>query len=161
MMKKKKKDFLMLLDDLCCIYKDYISKNDNSMIEVYINDNIIKMHLINDGRKVDEFGLAFNHKEKNSYIYISIVLMKMLFGSKIIYSKDNVFFDDVDKLSLKMIVDDEDVFSRMVDVINIYRDIDFYDRIDNGRRIRNKINRNRSASYMSDRVSITKKLLKK
>lgn len=159
-MKEKKKDFLMLLDDLCYIYKDYVSKNTNSRIEVYVNDDMIKMYLINDKEIVDEFGLAFNHKEKSSYIYISIALMKMLFDNKIIYNKKDSFFDDIDKASLKMVVSDEDVYSRMISVISIYRDMDFYDKIDNGRRLRNKINRNRSASYMNDRVNITRKLLK-
>ena len=86
-----KKDFIKELERLCNIYLDYINEFDNSRLDVYINNFMIKMQLLNNDIIMDEFGLAFNHKEKNSYMYISIILMKNLFGSKIIYNRDNLF----------------------------------------------------------------------
>lgn len=159
-MKEKKKDFIKLLEDLCIIYKDYISKNSDSILEVYINNNMIKMCLNNGSCLVDQFGLVFNQKEKDSYIFISMILMKILFSKKIIYSKNNVFFDNIDKATIKIVVNDENVFDRMFSVISIHNDIDFYNRIDINRRIRNKVNRNRNASHLDERVSMTKKLLR-
>ena len=157
-MNNKKKDFIQLLEDLCYIYRDYVKKNNGSRVDVNINDNQIKMKLFKENELMDEFGLAFNHKEKNSYMYISFVLMKNLFGSKMIYSKDNMFYSD--DINIRINVLDEDLFNRMFDVINIYKDINFYERIDNGRKIRNKINRNRTAKFLDERINITKSLLK-
>ena len=157
-MNNKKKDFIQLLEDLCFIYRDYVKKNDNSRIEVNINDNMIKMELFKDNTLMEEFGLAFNHKEKNSYMYISIVLMKNLFGSKMIYSKDNIFYSD--DINVRINVLDEDLFNRMFDILSIYRSVDFYDRIDQGRKIRNKINKDRTAKLLDERINITKTLLK-
>ena len=37
-MKEKKKDFLMLLEDLCYIYEDYAKKNNNGKINVFIKN---------------------------------------------------------------------------------------------------------------------------
>lgn len=159
-MKNKKKDFINLLEDLCFIYNDYIDKYDNSRLEVLIENNMINMYLYKDENIVDQFGLAFNHKEKDSYMYISVVLMKILFGSSIINNKDNLFFNYVDKPNLKMIVNDEDMIDRMFMMAAIHRDIDFYDKLDYGHKIRNKINRMRTASYLDERVHLTKALLK-
>ena len=157
-MSEKKKDFILLLEDLCYIYRDYVKKNNNSRLDVNINNNMIKIELFDNKELVDEFGLTFNQKERNNYMYISIVLMKNLFGSKIIYSKDNVFYND--DINIKINVLDEDLFNRMFDVLSIYRDVDFYDRIDSGRKIRNKINRDRTSKFLDERVNITKSLLK-
>lgn len=160
-MKEKKKDFLRLLEDLCYIYEDYIDEGTFRKLKVCIDSNTIKMYLINDSKIIiDNFGLAFNQKEKDSHMYISVALIKILFGSRIIYNKDNVFFDDIDNPSLEIIVSDKDILNRIISVLGIYRDIDFYDKIDNGRKVRNKINRNRSANLMDDRVNITRRLLK-
>ena len=54
------------------------------------------MKLINNDITMDEFGLAFNQKEKDSYTYISIILLKILFNGNIIYSKNNMFLNDPD-----------------------------------------------------------------
>ena len=157
-MNNKKKDFIHLLEDLCFIYRDYIKKNNDSRIGVSISDNQIKMELYKDNELMDKFGLAFNQKEKNCYMYISFVLMKNLFGSKMIYSKDNVYYSD--DINIRFNVLDEDLFIRMFEILDIYRTVDFYERIDNGRKIRNKINRDRTAKLLDERINITKKLLK-
>ena len=157
-MSEKKKDFIKLLEDLCFIYRDYVKKHDNSSLYVIINSNMVKMELYEDRELIDEFGLAFNHKEKNSYMYISIILMKNLFGSKIIYNRDNLLYSD--GIDIKFDVMDQDVLDRMFSVMSIYRDVDFYDRIDYGRKIRNKINRDRTAKLLDERINITKRLLK-
>jgi len=159
-MREKRQDFIKELDKLCNIYKDYLKEYDDSRLDVLIGDNMIKMYLYNKEEVVDEFGLAFNHRERDSYVYLSIVIMKMLFAGKMVYSKDNVFYEKMDGSGFKIIVNDIDLYSRMFGIVPIYRDIDFYDKIDNGRRIRNKINRNRNGNNLNERVKLTKKLLK-
>ena len=84
--------------------------------------------------------------------------MKNLFGSKMIYSKDNIFY--IDDSDIKINVLDEHLFNRMFDLLSIYRCVDFYDRVDHGRKIRNKINRDRTAKLLDERINITKTLLK-
>ena len=153
-----KRNFIELLQDLCYIYHDYVKKYDNCKIDVTINNNMIKMILFKDGVWMDEFGLVFGPKERNSYIYISMILMKNLFGTKIIYSKENMFYNE--DINVMINVVDEDLFNRMFDMLEFYRDIDFYDKIDKGRRIRNKINRDRMGKLLGERIEITKKLLK-
>ena len=159
-MKSKNKDFIKLLEDLCFIYTDYLKRYDSSRLEVLIEDNSIKMNLYNSNEIVDSFGLVFNQKEKNNYTYVSIVLMKMLFGSRVIYSRDNMFCNDIDNSNLIIVVNDRDLFNRMFNMVTIRRDMDFYDKIDNGRRIRNKINKKSVVSSLEERVGFTRKLLK-
>lgn len=160
-MKEKKKDFLMLLEDLCYIYEDYAKKNNDGKINVFINNNMIKIYLLSDMEIVDEFGLAFNASEKDKYQYISIALMKILFGSSVIYSENDIIYNDEDKPYIKMYVADEDVLRRMINTISFYREMDFYDRISEGKRTRNKINRTRNVNNLRERVELTSILIKK
>lgn len=157
-MNNKKKDFIQLLEDLCFIYRDYLNRYNDSRVDVNINDNMIKIELFKGNELMDEFGLSFTQKEKSSYMYISFVLMKNLFGSKMIYSKNNMFYNDKDNIRVNVL--DNDLFDRMFDMLNIYRTIDFYERIDNGRRVRNKINKDKTIKFMDERINITKHLLK-
>ena len=160
-MKEKRKDFLMLLEDLCYIYEDYAKKNNNGKINVFINNNMIKIYLLSDMGIVDEFGLTFNVSERDKYQYISIALMKILFGSSVIYSEDNIIYNDEDKPYIKMYVSDEDILRRMINTISFYREIDFYDRIGEGKRTRNRINRTRNVNNLYERVELTRALIKK
>lgn len=160
-MKEKKKDFLMLLEDLCYIYEDYAKKNNAGKINVFINNNMIKIYLLSDMEIVDEFGLDFNVSEKDKYQYISIALMKILFGSSVIYSENDIIYNDEDKPYIKMYVADEDVLRRMINTISFYREMDFYDRIGEGKRTRNKINRTRNVNNLRERVELTSILIKK
>ena len=48
----------------------------------------------------------------------------------------------------------------MFSLVSIHRDIDFYDKIDNKGRVRNKINRDIKKISLNERVNISKKLLK-
>lgn len=160
-MKEKKKDFIMLLEDLCYIYEDYVKKNNNGKINVFINSNMIKIYLLSDRGIVDEFGLAFNDSEKDKYQYISIALMKILFGSSVIYNKDDIIYNDKDKPYLKMYVTDEDILRRMINTISFYREMDFYDRIGGGKRTRNKINQTRNVNNLSERIKLTRALINK
>lgn len=156
---EKRKDFIKELNRLCNIYSDYISEHRDSRLDVVIGNNMIKMNLYKNEDIIDKFGLLFLHKEMREYNYISIVIMKMLFGNKIVYSRDNMFFNHKGNLLIE--VNDMDLYDRMFGIVPIYRDIDFYEKIDNGRRVRNKINRNRNGSNLFERVELTKKLLKR
>lgn len=158
---EKRKDFIKELNSLCNIYSDYISEHKDSRLDVVIGNNMIKVNLYKNEDIIDEFGLVFNHKEMREYNYISIVIMKMLFGNKIVYSRDNMFFNDINNMNMKIIVNDMDLYDRMFGIVSIYRDIDFYEKIDNGRRVRNKVNRNRNGNNLFERVELTKKLLKR
>lgn len=159
-MKEKKKDFIMLLEDLCDIYCEYANRN-NWQIDVYIDKNIINILLHNNVEIMDKFGLAFRVDEKDKYQYISMALMKIFFGSSIIYNKGKVIYNEEDKPYVKMYVEDNDMLIRMINTFSFFRDIDYLDRIGSGVRARNKINRTRSINNMKDRVEITKPILKK
>ena len=156
----KKNDFVRLLSDLCYIYKDYVRDNDGVRLEVLIEKNMIKMYLYNSMEMIDEFGLTFSEKEKDKYYYVSIVIMKILYSRGIVYSRDNIFYENIDGTGFKIIVNDLELFDRMFSVVNIHRDIDFYEKIDNGRRVRNKVNRDIKRTKLDERVNISKKLLR-
>ena len=156
----KRNDFLRLLSDLCYTYKDYVRDNDGSKLDVVIDKNMIKMYLYNDKETIDEFGLTFNEKEKDKYYYISIALMKILYSRRIVYSRDNIFYENIDGTGFKIIVNNQELFDRMFSLVSIHRDIDFYDKIDNKGRVRNKINRDIKKINLNERVNISKKLLK-
>ena len=153
-------DFVKLLDDLCNVYKDYIRDNIGSKLDVVIDKNIIKIYLYNNKEMIDEFGLTFNEKEKDKYYYVSIALMKILYNRRTIYNKDNIFYENIDGTGFKIIVNDEELFDRMFSIVSIHRDIDFYNKIDNKGRVRNKINRDIKKINLNERVNISKKLLK-
>lgn len=156
----KKNDFVRLLSDLCYIYKDYVRDNDGSRLDVVIGNNMIKIDLYNNMEIVDEFGLTFGEREKDKYYYVSIVLMKILYSRGIVYCRDNVFFEKLDGTGFKIVVDDMELFDRMFSVVGIYRDMDFYDKIDNNHKVRNKINRDICKINLNERVNISKKLLR-
>lgn len=158
-MKDMKKDYIRLLDDLCYLYKDYVSKHEESRIEVHINNSMIKMYLIDRLGVADHFGLCFTPRERQSYIYISLQLMRFLFGNRIIYNKDIFFFDDMERPSLKMVVDDASVMEQLLFGLSIYRDIDFEKRIDKGRKVRRRVNHNRTARLLQERIVLSKRLL--
>ena len=156
----KRNDFIRLLNDLCNVYKDYVRDNDGSKLDVVIDTNMIKMYLYNSRDMIDEFGLTFKEGEKDKYYYISIALMKILYSRRIVYSRDNIFYENIDGTGFKIIVNDQELFDRMFSLVSIHRDIDFYDKIDNKGRVRNKINRDINKINLNERVNISKKLLK-
>ena len=156
----KRNDFIRLLNDLCNVYKDYVRDNDGSKLDVVIDKNMIKMYLYNSKEMIDEFGLTFNEKEKDKYYYISIALMKILYSRRMVYCRDNIFYENIDGTGFKIIVNDQELFDRMFSLVSIHRDIDFYDKIDNKGRVRNKINRDINKINLNERVNISKKLLK-
>ena len=153
-------DFLRLLSDLCYVYKDYVRDNDGSKLDVVIDTNMIKMYLYNSRDMIDEFGLTFNEGEKDKYYYISIALMKILYSRRMVYCRDNIFYENIDGTGFKIIVNDQELFDRMFSLVSIHRDIDFYDKIDNKGRVRNKINRDIKKINLDERVNISKKLLR-
>ena len=156
----KKKDFVRLISDLCYLYKDYVRDNDGSRLDVIIDNNMIKMYLYNSMEMIDEFGLTFSEKEKDKYCYVSIAIMKILYSMSIVYSRDNIFYENMDGSGFKIIVNDLELFDRMFSVVSIHRDIDFYEKIDSKGRVRNKINRDVKKINLNERVNISKKLLK-
>ena len=156
----KRNDFIRLLNDLCNVYKDYVRDNDGSKLDVVIDTNMIKMYLYNSRDMIDEFGLTFNEGEKDKYYYISIALMKILYSRRMVYCRDNIFYENIDGTGFKIIVNDQELFDRMFSLVSIHRDIDFYDKIDNKGRVRNKINRDINKINLNERVNISKKLLK-
>ena len=150
----KKKKFLTELEKLCNIYNDYIDEHDNSRLDVYISNGIIKINLISKDAIVDEFELTFEDKEEDIYRYISMFLFNVLFNSRIIYSKDNMFFDDIDNKKRNITLYDD----LLVNEFLIYCKDEY---LDNNMKIRNKINRNNNGNNMNQRVELTKKLLKR
>lgn len=150
----KKKKFLTELEKLCNIYNDYIDEHDNSRLDVYISNGIIKINLISKDAIVDEFELTFEDKEEDIYRYISMFLFNALFNSRIIYSKDNMFFDDIDNKKRNITLYDD----LLVNEFLIYYKDEY---LDNNMKIRNKINRNNNGNNMNQRVELTKKLLKR
>ena len=156
----KRNDFVKLLSDLCYIYKDYVRDNDGSKLDIVIDANMIKIYLYNNMEMIDEFGLIFSEKEKDKYYYISIVIMKILYSRGIVYSRDNIFYENIDGTGFKIIVNDSEAFDRMFSIVGIHRDIDFYEKIDSKNRVRNKINRDIKKINLDERVNISKKLLR-
>ena len=150
----KKKKFLTELEKLCNIYNDYIDEHDNSRLDVYISNGIIKINLISKDAIVDEFELTFEDNEEDIYRYISMFLFKALFNSRIIYSKDNMFFDDIDNKKRNITLYDDLLVNEFLICCK-----DEY--LDNNMKIRNKINRNNNGNNMNQRVELTKKLLKR
>ena len=77
-----------------------------------------------------------------------------------VYCRDNKFYENIDGTGFKIIVNDQELFDRMFSLVSIHRDIDFYDKIDNKHRVRNKINRDIKKINLNERINISKKLLK-
>ena len=150
----KKKKFLFELESLCNIYNDYLDEHDNSKLDVYISNGIIKINLISKNSIIDEFELTFEEHEEEIYRYISMFLFKVLFNSMVIYSKDNMFFDNIDNKKRNIILYDD----KLVNEFGIYYRDEY---LDNNMKIRNKINRNNNRNNMNQRVELTKKLLKR
>lgn len=158
-MKKNRVEFLYLFQDLCNMYMEYISKNDNSRLEVVIDDNKINMYIYKDKEVVDEFELTFNKNENNMYVYVNIIMMKILFRKKTIISKDNIFYNDIEIPNFRVVVNSKEMLDKMDMMLPIMADTNIYGDIDGIRKVHIGIRYTKMIRSLEQRVGLSRKLL--
>ena len=158
-MKKNRVEFLYLFQDLCNMYMEYISKNDNSRLEVVIYDNKINMYIYKDKEVVDEFELTFNKNENNMYVYVNIIMMKILFRKKTIISKDNIFYNDIEIPNFRVVVNSKEMLDKMDMMLPIMADTNIYGDIDGIRKVHIGIRYTKMIRSLEQRVGLSRKLL--
>ena len=89
-MEKFLEEFVSSLDRLYYTYENYIWKNDDSKLDVLIQDNTISFYLYKKNDVIDEIIFSFDEKEKSMYNYLCVRLLVILLGNVYIYNKDNV-----------------------------------------------------------------------
>ena len=160
-MKEKKKDYIELMMDLIDIYKEYLRKHSDSKLSIDVKNNSINMVLSDNNDIRDEFGIVFDNNERHIYITCCFILLRLLFyrRSKIFNSDKSVTSEkNNDGLIMVSFVDDE-LFQSMWGMINLYDEDDFYDKVDQSRKIRNKLNRRRFVKELRERINISRKLV--
>ena len=107
------------LDRLYYLYEEYMWKNDNSKLDVLIQDNTLSFYLYKNGEVIDEIILSFDDRERLMYNYVCIRLLIVLLGNVYIYNKDNEFYNIKHKPYLKLIVNDDLILDEMLKVISV------------------------------------------
>lgn len=164
-MDKFLEELVSSLDRLYYMYEEYIWKNDNSKLNVLVQDNTICFYLYKDGEVIDEIILSFDSKERRIYSYICIRLLILLLGNVYIYNKDNEFYNDTHKDYLRLIVNDEGILDIFIKIISMQKDIIINENIDIILDIKDSLYRKKYSKEfikeVNDRIEFSKKLLRR
>ena len=158
-------DIIKLIDELFYIYERYMWNNDDSNLEVLIQDNMICFYMYKNNELIDEILLSFDISERTMYVYICIRLLFILLGNVYIYNQDNLFYNDKHKKYLKLIVNDSIVLDSMNKIISMQDDVIINDNMDIVVDIRKSLIKKRYnyefVDELNDRVNFSKKLFRR
>ena len=164
-MEKFLEDFVSSLDRLYYTYENYIWKNNDSKLDVLIQDNTISFYLYKDKEVIDEIIFSFDEKEKSMYNYLCVRLLVILFGNVYIYNKDNIFYNDTHKSYLKLIVNDDNVFDIFNNIVSSQEDNSIGENMELVLGMREKLIRKRYYNQfiyqVNDRIELSRKLLRR
>jgi len=164
-MEKFLEEFVSSLDRLYYTYENYIWKNDDSKLDVLIQDNTISFYLYKNNDVIDEIIFSFDEKEKSIYNYLCVRLLVILLGNVYIYNKDNVFYNDTHKTYLKLIVNDDNVLDIFKNIVSNQEDKVIGNNMDLVLRMRERLTRKRYYDQfiyqVNDRIELSKKLLRR
>ena len=164
-MEKFLEEFVSSLDRLYYTYENYIWKNNDSKLDVLIQDNTISFYLYKDKEVIDEIIFSFEDKEKSMYNYLCVRLLVILLGNVYVYNKDNIFYNDTHKSYLRLIVNDESVLDIFDNIINNQKDSVIGENmellLDMSEKLTKKRYYNKFIYEVNDRVELSKKLLRR
>ena len=129
------------------------------------DDNMIYFDLGRNDEDIDSFGIQFDDKDRDIYLYVAIRFMISLLRCVVIHRDENILFNDYHKPYLSVIIEDRELLSMMVDVIEIQKNEILTDRMELVNNLYNQIDDNKIVSIelirnIDNRVEIAKKLLK-
>ena len=116
-MRRFKDDLVNKIIDLYNMYERYIWKHDDVKLDVLIQDGAISFYLYNSICDFDELIVDFSKKEHGLYKYVCVRILLMLSRDCIIYQDDNIFYNNVHKPYLKLIVNDDVIKNVMSDLV--------------------------------------------
>ena len=154
------------LNDLCSVYEMYIWNRNNCKLDVLIQDNSIAMYLYDNGEVIDEFVINYLSvkREIKLYRYMSIRLLLRLLGNVIMYSDNNIIFNDKQKSGIRFIVNDEGILEIIDKIIDEQHHVLVNDKMNVIINMYNRLNFRLSLYKFSDelynRVNISKKMLR-
>ena len=158
-------DVIKSLDDLYYIYERYMWNNNDSNLDVLIQDNTICFYMYKNKDIIDEIILTFDEDERCMYVYICIRLLLILLGNVYIYNQDNLFYNNTHKKYLKLIVNDEIVLDSMIKIISMQDNIILNENMDLVLDIREILIRKKYfedfINQLNDRVDFSRKLFKR
>ena len=158
-------DVIKLLDELFYIYERYMWNNDDSNLEVLIQDNMICFYMYKNKDLIDEILLSFDEDERSIYVYICIRLLFILLGNVYIHNQDNLFYNDKYKDYLRLIVNDSIVLDSMNKIISMQDSVIINENMDMVRDIRESLIRKKYSNdfvmQLNDRVNFSRKLFKR
>ena len=158
-------DVIKSLDDLYYIYERYMWNNNDSNLEVLIQDNTICFYVYKNKELIDEILLTFDDKERGIYVYICLRLLLILLGNVYIYNQDNLFYNNIHKKYLKLIVNDEFVLDSMIKIISMQDNIIINENMDLILDIRESLIRKKYShdfvKKLNDRIDFSRKLFKR
>lgn len=164
-MEKFLEEFVSSLDRLYYTYENYIWKNDDSKLDVLIQDNTISFYLYKKNEVIDEIIFSFDEKEKSMYNYLCVRLLIILLGNVYIYNKGNIFYNDTHKDYLKLIVNDDIILDIFNNIINVQEDKSISENMDFVLGMREKLIKkryyNQFICQVNDRIELSKKLLRR
>lgn len=102
------------ISELCAVYKRYLSINDDKVLNVIIQDNYISIKMFSGINLIDQFEIKFNKNEKDIYMYISILLVKLLFDNKKIFNGKNVVYNDLHNYNISFEILDNNILDSVI-----------------------------------------------
>ena len=164
-MEKFLEEIVDSLDKLYWTYENCIWKNDNCKLDVLLQDRTISFYLYKDREVIDEIILSFDDKEEGVYKYLCVRLLFILFSNCCIYNKDNEFYNKTHKPYLNMIVNDQEVLDKFVEIVNMQEDMIINENMDLVLGMREKLIKkryyNQFISQFNQRIELSKKLLRR
>jgi len=164
-MEKFLEKLISSLENLYYLYENYIWKNNDTNLEVLVQDNTISFYMYKCGEVIDEIILSFDNKERTIYEYICIRLLVILFGNVYIYNKGNLIYNNKHKSYLKLVVNDDIILSNMIKLINMQNDMVISDNLNMKLDIKKSFFRRRYSDnfikQLDDRIDFSKKLLRR
>ena len=164
-MRNYRDDLVNRVINLYNMYERYTWKHENVKLNILIQDNSIGFYLYDDKDELDNLVLTFSGKENNLYKYISIKILLEMLNDVIVYIDENEFYNSVHKPYLRLIVNDEDIFNIMKDLVDRQLLEFINDNTDLIRNIRTSVVNpffypNKVINKLDYRIRLSKKLLR-
>ena len=164
-MKNFSEDLVNKLIDLYRMYEVYIWRHDDTKIDILIQDNSISFYVYNSEDDLDELIVDFSNKEKNLYKYVCLRILLMLIKDCVIFQDDNIFYSNVHKPYLRLIVNDDKIKGLMGELVARQLVELITERTDIIMNVRNSVNLilfypSKFMNKLDERIGLSRKLLK-
>lgn len=160
----KIENIIRTIDKFNILYEDMAWKDERIKLDIYYEDDKIIMKLYNEKEILDILELSFDSRERKKYLYYVIRHFISVLGNVRVYKRDNVFYNEMHKSYLRVIVNDLEIMRIINEYMNRQEELqideifdrELYSKIP----LRERHEDKRVDDVLKKRYEITKKLLR-